>query len=481
MAPPNGSKINTMSLSDRKSIFSILWSSVDEMGVRQLSFSSVRKNFPFGRTAIFNLWKRTLGKMRSHLITEIQNESAEDQPAEQIVTDAYLFSRPLSSFPESVFANNKTNCGAKRTFCRAMVREVGKDVALNRRSTYRGLAAELSKSLDMEISHQTVWKLLKKESVFRIHRSSLKPTLTEANKLARLTYAIEEIDDTTGNSGARTDTVKYRDQMDRVHVDEKWFFLCYNGRKYILVSDEEDPYRHVKHKSHITKVMFLCAQARPRHVAATNSHWDGKIGIWPVGEWIPAKRSSVNRPAGTLVWENHTVDNTKYREILLDNVLPAILAKWPAAELERPGFRIGIQQDGAKAHIHPQEEHWLYALDMCGVLGKIYLYTQPANSPDTNLNDLGFFAALQAQYRKEAPRNAGEIIAMVEQAYDDFPSYKINRIWLSYMQCLNEIIVSNGENDYKLGHMGKAQLERESKLPRTLEVHPAADEWLEDE
>jgi len=76
-------------------------------------------------------------------------------------------------------------------------------------------------------------------------------------------------------------------------------------------------------------------------------------------------------------------------------------------------------------------------------------------------------------YRKEAPRNAGEIIAMVEQAYDDFPSYKINRIWLSYMQCLNEIIVSNGENDYKLGHMGKAQLERESKLPRTLEVHPA--------
>jgi hypothetical protein len=227
--------------------------------------------------------------------------------------------------------------------------------------------------------------------------------------------------------------------------------------------------------------MFLCAQASPHHVASTNSHWDGKIGIWPVGEWKPAQRSSANRPAGTLVWHKHTVDNHKYRELMVDNVLPAIMAKWPEAEFNNPSFRIGIQQDGAKAHINPEEELWGLALDATGMLGKIYLYTQPANSPDTNLNDLGFFAALQAMYYRSAPRNAGEIITMVENAFEEFESNKINRIWITYMSCLNEIIDNDGGNDYKIPHMNKRKLEREDRLPRVLSVSENAADWLEDD
>ena len=42
--------------------------------------------------------------------------------------------------------------------------------------------------------------------------------------------------------------------MDEVDVDEKWFFLCQEGARYILVNDEKNPYRSVKHKSHIEKV-----------------------------------------------------------------------------------------------------------------------------------------------------------------------------------------------------------------------------------
>ena len=69
----------------------------------------------------------------------------------------------------------------------------------------------------------------------------------------------------------------------------------------ILVSDEEAPHRFVKHKSHVEKVMFLVAMARPRMVG--NTYWDGKIGSWPVGKVVLAQRKSVNRPAGTPEWE----------------------------------------------------------------------------------------------------------------------------------------------------------------------------------
>ena len=55
-----------------------------------------------------------------------------------------------------------------------------------------------------------------------------------------------------------------------------------------------------------------------------------------------------------------------------------------------------MQQDGAKLHIHPTDEAFLAGLAALGVENKLLLYTQPANSPDTNINDLGFFRALQS-------------------------------------------------------------------------------------
>ena len=50
----------------------------------------------------------------------------------------------------------------------------------------------------------------------------------------------------------------------------------------------------MKNKSHITKVMFLCAVARPHFNPCANSWWDGKLRIWPIGDWEPAKRASKN-------------------------------------------------------------------------------------------------------------------------------------------------------------------------------------------
>ena len=116
------------------------------------------------------------------------------------------------------------------------------------------------------------------------------------------------------------------------------------------------------------------------------TYWDGKIGIWPIGRMKPAERSSVNWPAGTLEWENVSVDRDKYRQMMITEVLPAIITKFPWQYLTRK--TVFIQQDGAKSHIADDEEEWLEAVAECGV--NIKLYTQPAQSPDLNINNLAF-------------------------------------------------------------------------------------------
>ena len=217
--------------------------------------------------------------------------------------------------------------------------------------------------------------------------------------------------------------------------------------------------------------MFLCAQARPRMVRGR--FWDGKVGIWPIGYKEPAKRSSANRQAGTLVWTNQSVTKEKYRELLIDYVLPAVLAKFPFCSYERD--TVYIQQDSAKSHIEPDDPQWLAAVEATGC--KIKLYTQAAQSPDLNINDLGFFRAIQSIYNRACPRNDFELIKAVEQAYDDYPAEKINRIWLTLMSVMNAIIEDDGGNDYDIPHMGKGRMARAGNLPVRLEVTSARKQY----
>ena len=136
-------------------------------------------------------------------------------------------------------------------------------------------------------------------STIHVHSNLLKPILTEENKLARLLMANHFRDP--------QDPSKYQDMPDRIHLDEKWFFVTQEKEHYLLVSDKKNPKCCVKHKSHITKVMFLCAVARLQFNTSANSWWDGKLGIWPIWDWEPAQHGSKNRPKGMLVWKNKMV------------------------------------------------------------------------------------------------------------------------------------------------------------------------------
>jgi hypothetical protein len=145
--------------------------------------------------------------------------------------------------------------------------------------------------------------------------------------------------------------------------------------------------------------------------------WDSKLGIWPFGHVGQAQRKSKYRPAGAPVWENESVDRDTYRQYMLDKVIPAILEKFPMRILQNGGVK--IQQDGAKSHIPDNDKEWLDAIQSIydEYKLKIQIYTQPAQSPNTNINDLAFFRSIQTLYYEAAPTNDFALIKAVEDAY----------------------------------------------------------------
>jgi transposase-like protein len=363
-------------------------------------------------------------------------------------------SRATGILHEKEIVSKKNQRGAKKKWDEDEVKEIIKAIPAKKRRSYRALAGQL------EIPLSSVWKM-KKKVVVR-HTNALKPRLTDDHKIARIEYAL--------SMRNPQDKSKYQDMYDMVHIDEKWFFMTSDGECYLLAVDEEPPERLTAHKGYIGKVMFLCATARPRMIQG--KMWDGKIGIWPIGHVDAAKRTSKNRKKGDPVWVNESVTREKYREMLIDNVLPAILAKFPTAYLERKCVR--IQQDGAKSHIDHDDEEWLAALEELAPENNITLFTQCAQSPDCNINDLAFFRSIQSLYYEAAPDDELALIAAVKRAYEEYPASKINRMWITLQSCLNAILQSNGGNHYSIPHMNKEKLEREGKLPKVLAVCAAA-------
>ena len=135
-------------------------------------------------------------------------------------------------------------------------------------------------------------------STIHVHCNSLKPVLTEENKVARLLMVL--------HFREPVDPTKYHDMLDWIHLDAKWFFLNQKKERYLLLLEEKNPKPCIKHKSHITMVMFLCAVACPRFNPSANSWWDGKLEIWPIGDWEQGKcKSKIDQ-------EEHQFGKTKW-------------------------------------------------------------------------------------------------------------------------------------------------------------------------
>ncbi|XP_026378713.1 uncharacterized protein LOC113273165 [Papaver somniferum] len=243
------------------------------------------------------------------------------------------------------------------------------------------------------------------------------------------------------------------------------FFMTKATENYYLHPEETEPYRTCQSKRYIKKVMFLAAVARPRFDEFGNEVFNGKIGIFPFVIKKAAKRTSKNRPAGTLEDKPiESVNKDVTRACLIKKLLPAIREKWPNYN----GETIYIQQDNAKPHIKVDDEEFLKEAAKEGF--DIRLRFQPSQSPDMNVLDLGFFRDIQSLQHREAPTTVGELLSAVDKAFNELSAQALSDVFLSLQLCMVEVLKLHGGNNYKLQHIGKKKLARIGELPTQIEV-----------
>ncbi|KAM3341368.1 hypothetical protein P3S68_029003 [Capsicum galapagoense] len=289
-----------------------------------------------------------------------------------------------------------------------------KEIPLCRRTNIRSLA------FAMNMAKSTVFRRVK-DGTLRPHSNSIKPQLTEGNKKVRLQYCLSMIDQNTIHINPM-----FMNMFNYVHIDEKWFFLSKKVERYYLLPGEHepDPYRSYKSKNFIPKVMFMAAVARTMETKPIQSV---------------------------------TKDIT--RACLIEKVLPAIRAKWPASDSNNPIF---LQQDNARPHIGNNDLEFIEAARQDGF--DIRLCFQPSNSPDLNVLDLGFFRAIQSLQYQKAPKNVDELVEAVERSFDEMKAKQLNHVFLTLQSCMIEVMKDSGGNNYKVPHLNKNGLEREENL-----------------
>ena len=123
--------------------------------------------------------------------------------------------------PEIASQNNsRANC---LKYSHAEFRQGLKEIPRCRCKTYHSTAKAMGVTLS------TVQRILLHRDVCHIHTSSLKPTLTEENKMSRMELALSLVD--------KNNTTKFENMEDLIHIDEKWFYLMKDGQRFIIAAD----------------------------------------------------------------------------------------------------------------------------------------------------------------------------------------------------------------------------------------------------
>ncbi|XP_074378409.1 uncharacterized protein LOC141719949 [Apium graveolens] len=270
------------------------------------------------------------------------------------VTISKLWQKVLQSTKKGEVPNVQTNYKGGSQGILLDLEKV-RSIHLHLRTNVRTLACQLG------ASKSKVHRLIQKGKI-KSHSNALKPFLTPSNMEARVNFVLKHIESSTLHIKPT-----YIDMFSIVHIDEKWFYMTRTSQKCYLLPDEQEPHRRCKSKRFITKIMFMSAVARPRYDADGNCTFDGKI---------------------------------------------AIKAKWPL-DCNRP---IVIQQDNARPHICNTDLDFIEVAKSDGF--NITLANQSANSPDLNINDLGFFRIIQGLQHEKAPTTVCELVGAVIEAYE---------------------------------------------------------------
>ena len=134
-----------------------------------------------------------------------------------------------------------------------------------------------------------------------------------------------------------------------------------------------------------------------------------------------------------------------------------------------------IQQDNARPHITAEDEAFKAVCDEMHEQGyTIQLTSQPPNSPDLNVLDLGFFSSIQSLQHQKAAHDITTMLKAVEDSFSEYPPEKLDDVFLTLQTVYNEIIKCQGDNTFKIPHIKKQQLRQEGSLTSNLMVSEEA-------
>ncbi|CAN0047978.1 unnamed protein product, partial [Sphacelaria rigidula] len=342
--------------------------------------------------------------------------------------------------------SNKPRSGRPSLLTPTKAAALRKSNKTNRLFTLRQVSDQL-KEIGMDDGSSTVQRWFDAEGAQKVARR-MKPSLSDVQKRRRIDFICDQVDETAGI---------FYDMGNAIHLDESWFFLLRNKEKVPIFPGERIPGSpRVQHKSHLSKIMVIVANVRPD----PSHNFDGKIGIWRIFVLKTAERSSKR---GEEYEFECTIDAEWYKTWYIDELLPAIKLKMPWLRSKR----VIVQRDGASPHTGKNNPEILNSAGM-GRGWMVELVTQPAQSPDLNVNDLGFFASLKSRVWGMNASSIDELVETIFKQYDEYDGDTLERVWQSLFKVYNQTLREMGDNDSSVEHSGVRVRQRAGTLERVV-------------
>ena len=145
-----------------------------------------------------------------------------------------------------------------------------------------------------------------------------------------------------------------------------------------------------------------------------------------------------------------TMTAERYLKLMTKKVMPAIRDDFqPLAQIKE----VIVQQDGARPHTGKDVVNRMNAIGET-MTPRIRVVTQPAQSPDMNVNDLAFFRGLDVAVRKsrrgmkQGKFNKRKLVSDVLAAFRAYPEEQLEKMW-DYKSYVMQAVSVDGGNDYE--------------------------------
>ena len=170
-----------------------------------------------------------------------------------------------------------------------------------------------------------------------------------------------------------------------------------------------------------------------------------------------------------------SVTGEVFGEMMINEVFPAArqaFAGWSKIIIQLDGARAHTKGRNAKKKAGQQKTSWEKLMEAAeNGQPAIELVVQPANSPDTNKCDLGFFSSLDACLPRVRAYKPDLIVAKVHEAFSEYDPAKLQKLEQTWQLILRRISEHDGDNDYVLPHSKDYGLSR--VMPADFDLYDA--------